>query len=216
MLITGANGFIGKAIYEQYKDWNPLGLMGRKDIDIMNLDKDIQTLVAKVKEHWSESLMVGIRNIVFAHGSIPHTHVIDDCDQIRENFIRDVSAPIRILRVLKIRGMLAPNASVTFLGSSCDGKGSYDMGYFIPKCVVSNRQFLKSISKDFGVRCNTIRLGLVEGSPVEQCMTEDFRMRHKDLMGGDLVSIGSVVRSVNHVISECDLVNSVLDVTRGL
>ena len=85
-------------------------------------------------------------------------------------------------------------------------RGSYDPSYAAAKsALVGLIQSLAKANPD--LRFNILSLGLVEGSPVQQGMTPDFLKRHIDAMGGKLVSVDDVCKTIDHLI-QCKSISS--------
>ena len=96
-----------------------------------------------------------------------------------------------------------------FLSSIAKDKGSYDPSYATAKAGLVGLQ--QSLAKaNPSLRFNTISLGLVDGSPVQQGMTSDFLKKHLDAMNGKLVDVNDVCKTVDFLI-QCKSISSQWD-----
>ncbi|MFI5142347.1 MAG: SDR family oxidoreductase, partial [Bacteroidia bacterium] len=95
-----------------------------------------------------------------------------------------------------LHSVINPNALILFFSSIAAQKGSYDPSYAAAKSALAG--LMNSFANEFPtIRFNSISLGLVEGSPVEKGMTEDFKKRHKDRMfGNELIKIESIIDTI--------------------
>ena len=118
----------------------------------------------------------------------------------------NVVSPTIVLQTMVGGGNLSKDACVIFLSSIAKEKGSYDPSYAAAKsALVGLIQSLAKANPD--LRFNILSLGLVEGSPVQQGMTPDFLKRHIDAMGGKLVSVDDVCKTLDYLI-QCKSISS--------
>ena len=117
----------------------------------------------------------------------------------------NVVSPTIILQTM-VGENLSKDACVIFLSSIAKEKGSYDPSYAAAKAALAG--LTQSLAKvNPGLRFNILSLGLVEGSPVQQGMTPDFLKRHIDAMGGKLVDVNDVCKTVDFLI-QCKSISS--------
>jgi NAD(P)-dependent dehydrogenase (short-subunit alcohol dehydrogenase family) len=101
---------------------------------------------------------------------------------------------------------LSKDACVIFLSSIAKEKGSYDPSYATAKAGLVGLQ--QSLAKaNPSLRFNTISLGLVDGSPVQQGMTADFLKKHLNAMNGKLVNVDDVCKTLDYLI-QCKSISS--------
>ncbi|HTA62110.1 MAG TPA: SDR family oxidoreductase [Bacteroidia bacterium] len=104
------------------------------------------------------------------------------------------------LLIKKLHQSINPNALVLFFSSIAAQKGSYDPSYAAAKSALTG--FMNSLANEFPfIRFNSISLGLVEGSPVEKGMTEDFKKKHKEKMyGNELIKVDSIIETIELIL----------------
>ena len=144
--------------------------------------------------------------IIFSQGMNPRVgfssidyHDFDSMLQI------NVISPTILLQTMVMEN-LSKDACVIFLSSIAKDKGSYDPSYATAKAgLVGLQQSLAKANPN--LRFNTVSLGLVDGSPVQQGMTVDFLKKHLDAMNGKLVNVGDVCKTVDFLI-RCKSISS--------
>ena len=117
----------------------------------------------------------------------------------------NVISPTIILQTM-VGENLSKDACVIFLSSIAKEKGSYDPSYATAKAGLVGLQ--QSLAKaNPSLRFNTISLGLVDGSPVQQGMTADFLKKHLNAMNGKLVNVDDVCKTLDYLI-QCKSISS--------
>ena len=144
--------------------------------------------------------------IIFSQGMNPRVgfssidyHDFDSMLQV------NVISPTILLQTM-ICENLSKDACIIFLSSIAKDKGSYDPSYATAKAGLTGLQ--QSLTKaNPNLRFNTISLGLVGGSPVQQGMTPDFLKKHLDATNGKLVNVDDVCKTIDHLIG-CKSISS--------
>ena len=144
--------------------------------------------------------------IIFSQGMNPRVgfssidyHDFDSMLQV------NIISPTILLQTM-VGENLSKDACVIFLSSIAKDKGSYDPSYATAKAGLAGLQ--QSLAKaNPNLRFNTVSLGLVEGSPVQQCMTADFLKKHLDAMNGKLVNVDDVCKTFDYLI-QCKSISS--------
>ena len=142
--------------------------------------------------------------VIFCQGLNPSKNLNEsDYEHFTNMYGVNVAGPSQVLK--KIIPTLSKHANVLFFGSIATKKGSYDPAYAASKSALKG--FIASLSKAYKhIRFNSITLGLVEGSPVFEGMTGDFRQRHADNMyNNQLIKIENVVNLMDEIIQNTNI-----------
>lgn len=151
-----------------------------------------------------EKINVALDAVIFAQGINPSVGMHElDLGHYRKMFDINIIGPSYVLHTLENK--LNDNASVIFFSSIAARKGSYDPGYAASKAAING--LVLTLSNYFNnVRVNALSLGLVEGSKVEQGMTEDFKDRHKSSMHGhQLIKLENIYGMVYQLLNNNNL-----------
>ncbi|MFI5204354.1 MAG: SDR family oxidoreductase [Flavobacteriales bacterium] len=100
------------------------------------------------------------------------------------------------LLIQKLHASIKKEALVLFFSSIAAQKGSYDPAYASAKAALGG--LMNSLANEFNhIRFNSISLGLVENSPVDKGMSEDFRKRHKERMfNQQLIQVKDILATI--------------------
>jgi NAD(P)-dependent dehydrogenase (short-subunit alcohol dehydrogenase family) len=178
LLFVGSNSFLArKAIQYFNKDYNIITL-GRKD----NSNTDLHLDFNNISLLDSFSLQDGQKfdGVLFFQGLNPSTSLKETSyEHFLQMFNVNVLGPAIFLR--NIYNHINDSGLVLFFTSIATKKGSYDPAYAASKSAILG--LIKSLSHEFtNIRFNSISLGLVQGSPVFNNMTPDYREKHSNKM----------------------------------
>jgi NAD(P)-dependent dehydrogenase (short-subunit alcohol dehydrogenase family) len=196
ILLFGANSFIAKEFVAQFSGiYDIYPVSRRKDTAGFYFDfedaKGLEALVSKIPFKPDA--------ILFLQGINPS---VSADAMTEEHFLRmlkvNLVTPSLIVSALKEK--MATNCMVLFISSVAKKKGSYDPAYATAKSGLTG--LMLSLAKAYpGQRFNIISLGLVEGSPVYEGMTEDFRAAHAARMqNGEFIKAGNVCSMIDMLI----------------
>ena len=211
ILVFGASGYVARHFCDSYSHKYHIVEATRKNFDFLYPEYD--NLVSHLIRSLHTSPYLGLDGILFLQGINPRAGVDDiDEDQFQDMLSLNLSTPLQIIR--RLRSWINKGAAVVFASSIAREKGSYDPSYASAKAGLVGLQ--GTLSNHFpDIRFNTISLGLIEGSPVHREMTSDFEKKHLDAMGGDLVKIDDVCKTINFLI-ECNSISrAIVSVDRG-
>ncbi len=178
VLVFGANSFIAKAFISAYREQYHFIPVYRKSTTSSELVFDFS--LPDNAEAFAEKIKTKIDGVIFAQGINPSQGVNEISLQHFQQMMQvNLYTPIMLLRCL--REKLEMNAGIVFFSSVAKRKGSYDPSYAAAKAGVGG--LIQTLANSFpSQRFNMITLGLVEGSPVYEGMTEDFREKHASRM----------------------------------
>jgi len=205
----GASGYVGTHFYEKYQGtYNVVGI-NRSTFDFLN--PDFVSLHQKIS--LDLSLEKGIDALVFLQGINPSMGVHDiNASHFRDMLSVNLIMPMEVIN--NLLPLLNKDASIIFISSVAEKKGSYDPSYASAKSGMRGLQ--QTLSNQLpNLRFNIISLGLVKGSPVETGMTDDFRQRHLDAMGNQLVDTNDVCKTIEFLIECNSVARSTISVDRG-
>ena len=214
ILIFGASGYVARHFSEKYFSYYNIVHFTREDFDFLRPDfEKLSVNLTKKFQYLRQSQNKGIDGIIFLQGINPRFGVNDiDDDQFHDMLSVNLSVPLQIIR--RIENRINKSASIIFASSIARKKGSYDPSYASAKAgLVGLQQTLSNHFSD--IRFNTISLGLVEGSPAHEGMTDDFALKHLNAMGGKLVKVDDVCKAIDFLI-ECDSISrAIIPIDRG-
>ena len=203
ILVFGSTGYIGNKFcdnYEMHYDITHCSRSAKEnDIYFDFLEPNYTSFKEQIGD-------VKFDAIIFSQGMNPRVgfssidyHDFDSMLQV------NVVSPTMLLQTM-VGENLSKDACVIFLSSIAKDKGSYDPSYATAKAGMVGLQ--QSLAKaNPSLRFNTISLGLVGGSPVQQGMTPDFLKKHLDAMNGKLVDVNDVCKAVDFLI-QCKSISS--------
>ncbi len=204
ILIVGANSFIAKHIRSSagFRTESKFYTAGRSaefdfQIDLTD-EKSIERL--NFNEFQFDA-------VIFCQGLNPSKNLKEsDFNHFIQMYAVNVAGPAQLLKQL-IR-VLKPGASVLFFGSIATKKGSYDPAYASAKAaIIGLTASLVRAYPDY--RFNILTLGLVEGSPVFEGMTEDFIGRHaNNMFNNQLIKVENVIGLLDELIHNSNINNA--------
>jgi 3-oxoacyl-[acyl-carrier protein] reductase len=175
-LVIGSGGSIGVAITQKLKEEGNYVIGTSRftsdentlELDLLN-NNQIQSL---------HNLNQSFDGVVFSAGYEPRYSLMDITLNHQNTMLQiHVLGPLNVIQNLYSK--FNPNASIIFISSTAAYKGSYDPMYSIVKgAVLSMTRTLAVELAKKQIRVNCISPGLVEGSPVFNRMTPDFREKH--------------------------------------
>ena len=199
VLVFGASGFIGQKFCELYHEKYKLILVGGSrpgpwlKFDFLNPD------FYALHDHMLK-FDVPLDGIVFLQGLNPTVGANEiNTQHYNDMLALNVSTPSLVIR--ELINKLCLNAAVSFISSVAAYKGSYDPAYAAAKSAIPG--MINSLSSAWpSLRFNSVSLGLVENSPVHQGMSSNFEKKHLDAMGGTLVNVDDVCKTLDFLL-EC-------------
>ena len=207
ILVFGATGYLGRSFCEKYSSVYNIVSFSRDQFDFLNPDyKNLDSMI-------EDSLPAGINGIIFLQGLNPSTGVDDITQAQFENMLAvNLITPLGVVRACSHK--LEKDASVVFVSSIAQRKGSYDPSYATAKSGLIGLQ--QTLSNKFpNVRFNIISLGLVENSPVHQAMTPNFEKKHLRAMNGHLVDGNDVCKTIEFLIECKSIARTTVAIDRG-
>ena len=205
IIVFGANSFIARSFINEYSEFYSFFPVYRKKENALTLDFNEPGDLVK----FSSEIDFKVDGIIFLQGINPSMGAKEITEEHFLKMIRvNLSTPTLILASLKEK--LNSNCLVLMFSSVAKRKGSYDPSYAAAKSGLTG--LMHSLANAYpSQRFNTISLGLVEGSPVYEGMTEDFRMKHASRMqNGEFIKAGNVTMVIdmllnNHNINRSDI-----------
>jgi NAD(P)-dependent dehydrogenase (short-subunit alcohol dehydrogenase family) len=197
ILVFGANSFIAKSFIQEYCDrYNCIPVYREKTRESLYLDFNNSSSI----QDFADRIDFQIGSILFFQGLNPSMGVREISE---DHFIKmlkiNLVTPVLLLRALKNK--ISKGSLILFFSSIAKKKGSYDPSYAAAKAGLTG--VMLSLANGYpDNRFNIISLGLVEGSPVFNQMTEDFRNKHSSRMQNN-----SFIKKEN--------INSVVDMLIG-
>lgn len=195
ILLFGANSFIAKAFIQQYSEqYNILPVYRKGDHKLLidfNNPVNISELAA--------AIAVKLDAVLFLQGINPSKGATEITEDHFLNMMKvNLSTPTLLLSELKNK--MSKGCMVLMVSSVAKKKGSYDPSYAAAKSAMPG--LMQSLANAYPEqRFNIISLGLVEGSPVFEGMTEDFRSKHASRMqDGKFISAENVNMVIDMLI----------------
>ncbi|MDF2433974.1 MAG: 3-oxoacyl-[acyl-carrier protein] reductase [Mucilaginibacter sp.] len=195
VLVFGGNSFLSKAFNKKYgRDYIITNVYRNLPSGDLNFDfenDDAESIAPKLNGPY--------KAILFFQGINPLVGVKDITE---DHFIKmlKINLVTPTLLVRSLAGKLNKGALILFVSSVAKKKGSYDPAYASSKAGLTGLMYsLANAYPDF--RFNIISLGLVEGSPVFNNMTPDFRQKHADRMfNNSFIKVEDVITVVDELI----------------
>jgi len=195
ILLVGASGFIAQNVLKTLsakKEYNFIKAQ-RNATNSGELQLDFSDLASIENFKLPDSIQLD--GIFFLQGINPQKNTKEiSYDHFLKMMQVNIIGPTLLIK--KLHSVINPNALVLFFSSIAAQKGSYDPSYAAAKSALAG--LMNSLANEFSsIRFNSISLGLVEGSPVEKGMTEDFKKRHKDRMfGNELIKVEFIIDTI--------------------
>lgn len=211
LLVFGANSHIAKTFMSKFSNSYTIHPVYKNDPDAL-LSFDFAS--AGDQKLFAKKINFTIDGIIFFQGVNPSTSVMDITDeQFIKMFRINLITPTLLLRSLKEK--LAEGASIIFFSSVAKKKGSYDPSYAAAKSGLVG--LMHSLANFFKMqRFNIISLGLVEGSPVFNQMSDDFRMNHAARMqNGNFVQAENVADAIDMIIRNSNINRADISIDGG-
>ena len=197
ILLFGANSYIAKVFTGNYSTDYTIHPVYRNN---PGAELNIDFTSANDYGSFAEKINFRIDAILFFQGLNPSMSAFEITDEHFTKMMKiNLIGPALILQSLKDK--LAANAVIIFFSSIAKKKGSYDPSYGAAKSgLVGLMHSLANTYKD--QRFNIISLGLVEGSPVFNQMSDDFRKRHAERMqNGSFIKAENVADVIDMLIN---------------
>lgn len=209
VLIFGGGSFLSKAFNEKYGAHFTITNIYRDDQHgLKGFDFEIdnpETFSATLDDYQA---------VLFFQGINPSTGVNEmTADHFIKMFNINIVTPALLIK--KLEGKLAKGALVLFVSSVATKKGSYDPAYASAKSGLQG--LMHSLANAWSdLRFNIISLGLVEGSPVYEQMTADFRQKHASRMfNNSFIKVDDVVRVVAELINNHSINRTNIEIDGG-
>lgn len=176
--MIGASGGVGSAVVRLLteKGWRCLATSSRSGnagadyyIDLTQPD----TIATSAK------LLPELDGIVICAGLEPRQSLTEmGRDHLNRMLSIHVIGPILLLQAVERK--MRDGSAVVLLSSVAAYRGSYDPAYAAAKGAVVS--LTRTLAREWSprVRVNAVAPGLLEGTPVYERMTEDFRQRHRE------------------------------------
>lgn len=209
VLIFGGNSFLAKAFSEKYGEQFTIKNIYRNRENDLSFDFETDDA-----ETFANSLSDNYQAILFFQGVNPS---IGAKEMTADHFIKmlQVNLVAPALLVKSVARQLNMGALILFVSSIAQKKGSYDPAYASAKAGLTGLMHsLANAWPDF--RFNIISLGLVEGSPVYQNMTPDFKKKHSDRMfNNSFIKVDDVINVVNELINNQSINRTDIEINGG-
>ncbi|RYY56136.1 MAG: SDR family oxidoreductase [Chitinophagaceae bacterium] len=201
ILLFGANSFVAKEFISSCRDrYEVVPVYRNNPAPALNLDFTDSSAIAG----FTAALEGTFSDLVFLQGINPSMGVKDITE---EHFLRmmkvNLSTPVLLLAAMQDK--IETGGSVVMVSSVAKRKGSYDPSYAAAKAGLTG--LMLSLANGYpALRFNLVSLGLVEGSPVFNGMTDDFRARHAARMqNGTFIKASNVVSVIAQLIDNENL-----------
>ncbi|HXB38956.1 MAG TPA: SDR family oxidoreductase [Bacteroidia bacterium] len=200
ILLVGATGYIAQNVIKTLggkKEYNFI----KAQRNVTNPDNELYLDFSDIAavENFQLPEKMHLDGIFFLQGINPQKNTKEIT---YEHFLKMMQVNVigPALLIKKLHPLINPNALVLFFSSIAAQKGSYDPSYAAAKSALTG--LLNSLANEFSsIRFNSISLGLVENSPVEKGMTEDFKKRHKDKMfGNELIKVDAIIDTIELIL----------------
>lgn len=210
-LVIGGLGAIGGAVVRRLRSdgWECLAASRSQRADI-SLDMGDEASVTA-----ASAACPPLNALVIAPNMEPSVSLSDLTGRHATTmFATHVIGPLLFIR--SARHLLVKGSSVVFISSAAAYRGSYDPCYAAAKGATAalTRTLAKDLAPD--VRVNALSPSLVEGSPVDQRMTADFRARHREASLLDRsLSMDECAAAVTFLISHPHMTGATLHLNGG-
>jgi 3-oxoacyl-[acyl-carrier protein] reductase len=214
-LVVGASGSIGTKITELLKANNHQVIKGtskkNNQADALYLDLTDYSSITKLNEFTTP-----LDGIIFAAGYEPKQSIIEMSLEHQNKMLQiHVTGPLNTVKALLKN--LKENAAIVFISSIAANKGSYDPMYATAKgaTISLSRTLAVELSK-YKVRVNCISPGLVEGSPVFNGMTPDFREKHiNNTLNKRLATTDDCAAAINFLLTQEHITGQIIHINGG-
>ena len=211
ILLFGANSFISKTFIRDYSAQYSIYPVYRKAVE-QSLHIDFEN--SNDIEDFSLKIDFPVDAILFLQGINPTMGVADITEDHFSRMLKiNLVTPVLLIRELK--GKITEHGTVIFFSSVSKRKGSYDPSYASAKAGLVG--LMHSLANAYPrQRFNLISLGLVEGSPVYNEMTEDFRTKHSERMhNNSFIKPENVAQVIDMIISNNNINRSDIAIDGG-
>ncbi|HVW96655.1 MAG TPA: SDR family oxidoreductase [Mucilaginibacter sp.] len=210
VLIFGANGFLAKKFNHLYKERFSIENVYRKDktgdLHFDFVDDNVSVI--------SQKLTGPYKAVLFFQGIQPSVGAKDMDEDHFEQMLK-INLVIPSLLVKELAGKMESGALVLFVSSVARKKGSYDPSYASAKAGLIG--LMHSLANAWpALRFNCISPGLIEGSPVFENMTPDFRQKHAlRMFGHSFIQAEDVVTIVAELIENKSINRTNIEIDGG-
>ena len=211
ILLFGANSYISKTFIRDYSKKYSIYPVYRKEVEqSLHIDFENSTDV----EDFSQKIDFTIDAMLFLQGINPTMGVADITEEHFSRMLKiNLVTPVLLIRAL--REKLSEHGAMIFFSSVSKRKGSYDPSYASAKAGLVG--LMHSLANAYPKhRFNLISLGLVEGSPVYNKMSEDFRQKHAEKMqNGSFIKPENVADVIHMLINNSNINRSDIAIDGG-
>jgi 3-oxoacyl-[acyl-carrier protein] reductase len=200
ILLVGATGYIAQNVIKilgEKKEYNFIKAQRNATNSHDELYLDFSDIASIENFQLPEKTLLD--GIFFLQGINPQKNTKDiTYDHFLKMMQVNIIGPTLLIK--KLHPFINPHALVLFFSSIAAQKGSYDPSYAAAKSALTG--LINSLANEFSsIRFNSISLGLVENSPVEKGMTEDFKKKHKDKMfGNELIKVDAIIDTIELIL----------------
>lgn len=204
IVVFGANGYIAKRFIELFaekyvfeKFYGP-SICDDRSIDFADDEWACRFNYDLLYEQGDRTKPKRFDAVLFMQGMNPRCGVDEiTTGQFNSMLAVNLTGPTIMLQILK--AFMNPSCANVFISSIAAKKGSYDPSYAAAKAGISG--LVSSFSNAYNdMRFVSLSLGLVMGSPVHLGMTTEFVQKHLEKMGGRLVDVDDVCKTIDYVV----------------
>jgi len=211
ILLFGANSYISKTFIRQFsQQYTIYPVYRKKDAQSLHIDFENSNGV----EDFSKKIDFKIDAMLFLQGINPTMGVADITEEHFSRMLKiTLVTPALLIRAL--REKMSEHGGVIFFSSVSKRKGSYDPSYASAKAGLVG--LMHSLANAYPQqRFNLVSLGLVEGSPVYNKMSEDFREKHAERMQhGSFIKPENVADVIHMLINNSNINRSDVAIDGG-
>ncbi|HEX7414975.1 MAG TPA: SDR family oxidoreductase [Bacteroidia bacterium] len=216
-LVIGASGSIGSKVTELLKNNNHQIIAGTSkkpkstNENTLYLDLTDNASISKLSEFTKP-----LDGIIFAAGYEPKQSLLEMSLEHQNKMLQiHVAGPLNVVKALLKN--LKEHSAIVFISSIAAYKGSYDPMYATAKGAVLSlcRTLAVELSK-YKIRVNCIAPGLVEGTPVFNGMTSDFREKHiNNTLDKKLATTDDCVNAIYFLLTQEHITGQVIHINGG-
>ena len=211
ILLFGANSYISKSFIRDYsKQYSIYPVFRNETEQSLHIDFENSDGI----EEFSQKINFQIDAMLFLQGVNPTMGVADITEEHFSRMLKiNLVTPALLIRELKDK--MSEHSAVIFFSSVSKRKGSYDPSYASAKAGLVG--LMHSLANAYPKqRFNLISLGLVEGSPVFNKMSDDFRAKHAEKMqSGTFIKPENVADVIHMLINNTNINRSDIAIDGG-
>lgn len=212
ILIVGSNSFVAKHTVQKLQELSFNCILSSRSSGDQSLHLDMEDENSIVEFCKSNSNLF-IDGILFFQGINPSKNIKEmTSDHFMKMMSVNLIGPSLLLKYFHKN--INAGAMLLFISSIAAQKGSYDPSYAAAKAGING--LMQTIANEFpALRVNSISLGLVEGSPVYNQMTPDFRKKHFDRMNGKFIQPDQVSTAIADLLENPSINRTTINLDGG-